>query len=504
MAERENDGSKQQRKEGLMSNVKSPEDLSTLSFHELLSYDIGISLKLEAGWYDPKNTTKHAVPFLSRNLLYVRRANHGVVPTGTKKRVVNTEQYGQKKLNLLLDLFHHEPDPLIEDMSGSTTSEKRENGKKRPSGTVKITNKRRKLNDSESVDNSNHLEEPKEDRMSMYRTWAEKLAANDIIHCRALSQTVENQAIPFRRASASTKPSNPTGNDVYLSSTARAKTPMFVHCVVMGEEGFPSVYMEEKEDRRCPFCYHDAVSDTGMMIHLANSHGDTIAFDGARSEVGELHILATFDPKCNEFEGKENLNDFVYIADRSAPITLPEVPIVKRSAHKVAALDVATRKKHVRLLEEMGADQRQIERYIPDDKIPVRQYFHSRTNQPIVGGDWDIDSDDDSTDDRWLEKVTTSLLDDFSDMSCDEKKFMKLWNSFIKSNIVIADKSIPKRCMAFIRANHAELKKQKLRQELVSHLHNLWDHGLVSSDHIIECTLEYDSLQETEKQVLKR
>ncbi len=70
---------------------------------------------------------------------------------------------------------------------------------------------------------------------------------------------------------------------------------------------------------------------------------------------------------------------------------------------------MATRKKHVRLLEEMGADQRQIERYIPDDKIPVRQYFHSRTNQPIVGGDWDIDSDDDSTDDRWLEKVTTSV-----------------------------------------------------------------------------------------------
>jgi hypothetical protein len=58
--------------------------------------------------------------------------------------------------------------------------------------------------------------------------------------------------------------------------------------------------------------------------------------------------------------------------------------------------------------------------------------------------------------------------------------------------------------MAFIRAKYAELKKQKLRQELVSHLHNLWDHGLVSSDHIIECMLQYDSLQETEKQVLKR
>jgi hypothetical protein len=28
-----------------------------------------------------------------------------------------------------------------------------------------------------------------------------------------------------------------------------------------------------------------------MMIHLANSHGDTIAFDGARSEVGEVSSL---------------------------------------------------------------------------------------------------------------------------------------------------------------------------------------------------------------------
>ena len=84
-------------------------------------------------------------------------------------------------------------------------------------------------------------------------------------------------------------------------------------------------------------------------------------------------------------------------------------------------------------------------------------------------------------------------------MTCDEKKFMKLWNPFIKSNIVLADKSIPNRCMAFIRAKYVELKKQNLRQELVLHLHNLWDHGLVSSDHIVDFLLEYDSLHEMDK-----
>lgn len=72
---------------------------------------------------------------------------------------------------------------------------------------------------------------------------------------------------------------------------------------------------------------------------------------------------------------------------------------------------------------------------------------------------------------------------------------MKLWNPFIKSNTVIADRSIPERCMAFIHTHYAVLKTNQLRQELVLHLHNLWDHGLVSSDHIVECMMEYDSLQ---------
>jgi len=71
---------------------------------------------------------------------------------------------------------------------------------------------------------------------------------------------------------------------------------------------------------------------------------------------------------------------------------------------------------------------------------------------------------------------------------------MKLWNQFTKSVTVIADRSIPERCIAFIRAHAAMLKANDLRQELTLHMHNLWDHGLVSSDHVVECMMEYDSL----------
>lgn len=125
------------------------------------------------------------------------------------------------------------------------------------------------------------------------------------------------------------------------------------------------------------------------------------------STILKLHVTATFDPKPSAFEGKETLNDFAYFAPSS--LTLPEVPFVQRSARQVAMLDPATRKKHVRLLQEMGAKENQMENYILDDKVPARQYFHSKTNQLMVGGDWDVDSDDDSTADQWLHKINASV-----------------------------------------------------------------------------------------------
>lgn len=106
-------------------------------------------------------------------------------------------------------------------------------------------------------------------------------------------------------------------------------------------------------------------------------------------------------------EGKEQLNDFVFVARPRK--MLPSVPFVQCSAQKVASLDVATRKKSIRLLEELGADEKSRKSFAPDDKVPIRQYFHSKTCQPMVGGDWDVDSDDDSTTDQWLMDTTTAV-----------------------------------------------------------------------------------------------
>lgn len=87
----------------------------------------------------------------------------------------------------------------------------------------------------------------------------------------------------------------------------------------------------------------------------------------------------------------------------------------------------------------------------------------------------------------------SQLLDDFEDISVKEKQFMKLWNQFIKSHTIVSDGDLPDRCVAFITSYLNEMRKLDLRQNLLLHLFNLWDSGLVSSAHVLCCMEEYDS-----------
>lgn len=121
----------------------------------------------------------------------------------------------------------------------------------------------------------------------------------------------------------------------------------------------------------------------------------------------KLHLSATPRTDIASSQAKAHLESFCFVA--SSPTALPAVPFVKRPARNIASLDRAARRKKARLLEEMGADERDIQRYDLDDKVPIRQYYHSKTKQPVLNGDWDVDSDDDSTDDLWLHQICASV-----------------------------------------------------------------------------------------------
>ena len=142
-------------------------------------------------------------------------------------------------------------------------------------------------------------------------------------------------------------------------------------------------------------------------------------------------------------------------------------------------------------LETKRSDNTKCKKELLHNIHPLRQYFHARTNQPILSGRELLDDDDDCEDD-WQHKMSEKLIDSFDDVSQKEKQFMKLWNRFIKCHHVIADRDIPRKVESFIASHRDKLKEGELRNQTLLHLLNLLDFGLISSNFLTVCMIMYD------------
>lgn len=123
---------------------------------------------------------------------------------------------------------------------------------------------------------------------------------------------------------------------------------------------------------------------------------------------------------------------------------------------------------------------------------PIRQYFCPRTNQPLASATEIQDQSGCEDVENWLHEMSESLINQFDDVSDKEKKFMNLWNRFIKCHHVIADRDLPRKVETFILMNRDKLKGADLRMNLLLHLSNLWDFGLISSNRISAFMAIYD------------
>jgi VEFS-Box of polycomb protein len=100
----------------------------------------------------------------------------------------------------------------------------------------------------------------------------------------------------------------------------------------------------------------------------------------------------------------DNSRDFIFNRRGQEAPTIALVPVVQRQARNAATLDLQTRKKKIRLLQEIGAKASIVQSFMPSDTVPLRQYYHSRTNEPMLDRDWGLDSDDEEDDD-WLHQM---------------------------------------------------------------------------------------------------
>lgn len=113
----------------------------------------------------------------------------------------------------------------------------------------------------------------------------------------------------------------------------------------------------------------------------------------------------------------------------------------------------------------------------------VRQYYHARLGVPIFDSDANIDGDKD-VDISWEIQASSNAIDEFEDVSNEEKEFMKMWNAFILVNPPYSDAYVSLMCEKFARVNLTEIVSKNLRHNLLLHLFTLWDFSLISGEDI--------------------
>ncbi|XP_062073901.1 polycomb group protein EMBRYONIC FLOWER 2-like isoform X2 [Humulus lupulus] len=118
-----------------------------------------------------------------------------------------------------------------------------------------------------------------------------------------------------------------------------------------------------------------------------------------------------------------------------------------------------------------------------------RQFYHSHRVQPMALEQVLSDRDsEDEVDDDIADLEDRRMLDDFVDVTKDEKQLMHLWNSFVRKQRVLADGHIPWACEAFSKLHGEELISSKpLFWCWRIFMIKLWNHGLLDACTMNSC-----------------
>ncbi|GLU05531.1 hypothetical protein SLE2022_226280 [Rubroshorea leprosula] len=141
----------------------------------------------------------------------------------------------------------------------------------------------------------------------------------------------------------------------------------------------------------------------------------------------------------------------------------------------------------------MKARKLTAERSEPKNRMLLlkRQYFHSHRVQPMALEQVMSDKDsEDEVDDDIADLEDRRMLDDFVDVSKDEKQLMHLWNTFVRKQKVLADGHVPWACEAFSKLHAEELVQSTAlfwcwRLFMIK----LWNHGLLDASTMNSCNM---------------
>ncbi|CAL5080770.1 unnamed protein product [Urochloa decumbens] len=277
---------------------------------------------------------------------------------------------------------------------------------------------------------------------------------------------------------------------------------------------------EVTEDFSCPFCYVRCGSFKGLGFHLNSSH-DLFHYELLVSEDYQvINVSLKDDCSTNEFVGKgvdPRHHTFSYrrlkartdrirhvhshIMESGSPEDTQagseEDYVQGKNGTSVAnaSIDPAQTLHGSNLspptVLQFGKTRKLSERTDPRNRqlLQKRQFFHSHRAQPMALEQVFSDRDsEDEVDDDIADFEDRRMLDDFVDVTKDEKLIMHMWNSFVRKQRVLADGHIPWACEAFSQLHGQQLvQNPALLWGWRFFMIKLWNHSLLDARTMNTC-----------------
>ncbi|XP_059459620.1 polycomb group protein EMBRYONIC FLOWER 2 isoform X3 [Corylus avellana] len=294
---------------------------------------------------------------------------------------------------------------------------------------------------------------------------------------------------------------------------------------------------EVTEDFSCPFCLVKCASFKGLRFHLSSSH-DLFNFEfwvteeyqavnvSVKTDTWRSEVVADgVDPKqqtfffCTKPLKRRRPKSLVQNAKHVHPLALEsDLPSgACELLDKADGVSSATPQSYAdgdciqsipgnnlaptTMLQFAKTRKLSIERSDPRNcaLLRKRQFFHSHRAQPMALEQVLADRDsEDEVDDDVADFEDRRMLDDFVDVTKDEKLMMHMWNSFVRKQRVLADGHIPWACEAFSRLHGPDLV---CNPSLVwcwrLFMIKLWNHGLLDARTMNNCNVILEQCQDS-------
>ncbi|CAM8972975.1 unnamed protein product [Rhodiola kirilowii] len=280
---------------------------------------------------------------------------------------------------------------------------------------------------------------------------------------------------------------------------------------------------EVTEDFRCPFCLMKCASFKGLRCHLPASH-DLFNFEFWVNEEHQAVNVSVKTDKWREgliLENGDLRKRTFFFSSRSpkrrrrriiaqngnhlTPSTYePHIPGLANESYGASSATALSNDdlesvQSERMLQLVRTPKQHVDRSESRNRLllPRREFFHSQRAQPMERAQVLYENDsEDEVDDYIRDLEDRRMLDDFVDVTKDEKQLMHMWNSFVRKQRVLADGHVPWACEAFSNLHRHELARvPALKMCWKLFMIKLWNHGLLDARTMNSCNLSLEQCE---------